>query len=92
MRRKVKLTGEDDVKDAGVPLPADLVGRRAHQRAVVLVVKRRVRQLAPEEKLITINQRVYICKWVERANGLTSRSHLHYHREVQTSSDICNPL
>ena len=41
------------MKDAGVPLPADLVGRRAHQRAVVLVVERRVRQLAPEEKLMS---------------------------------------
>ena len=40
--------------DAGVPLAADLVGRGAHQRAVVLVVERRVRQLAPEMLLLQL--------------------------------------
>ena len=35
------------MKDARVPLPADLIGRRTHQGAVILVVKRRVRQFAP---------------------------------------------
>ena len=44
-----KLTGKNDVKDARVPLSADLIGRRTHQGAVILIVKRRVRQLAPEK-------------------------------------------
>ena len=44
-----KLTGKNDVKDARVSLSADLIGRRTHQGAVILIVKRRVRQLAPEK-------------------------------------------
>ena len=44
-----KLTGKNDVKDARVPLSADLISRRTHQGAVILIVKRRVRQLAPEK-------------------------------------------
>ncbi len=35
------------MKDAGLPLLSDLVGGRAHQRPVVLVVERGVGQLAP---------------------------------------------
>ena len=41
------LTRKNDVKDAGLPLPADLVGGRTHQRAVVLIVPGRVGQLGP---------------------------------------------
>ncbi len=41
------LTCENDVEDAGLALPSHLIGGRAHQRPVVLVVPRRVRQLGP---------------------------------------------
>ena len=40
------LTCEYDVEYARGPLPAHLIGRGAHERAVVLVVPGRVRQLA----------------------------------------------